>query len=162
MGRRGPSRQSAVDVATGEVVQLELFGKKPVNYDWQPHPGRHANVCKALMKKVWRADSGYNRAERDVFAFWMWNSPEGFEPLRMPFNEVAGLLGVSQTVVSRSVGRLNLGGLLLEAEQVGRVKFYAVNPRAAYDGPASAQREATKHARHPVVPAPAPAKEAAS
>ncbi|MEV8476230.1 hypothetical protein [Streptomyces sp. NPDC051173] len=40
------------------------------------------------------------------------------------------------------------------AEQVARIKFFRLNPRAAFDGPAVAQVEAVKDARFPVVPAP--------
>lgn len=154
-------------MATGEIVQLEIFGdddmfegdgskKKQVvvRYDWNPNPGRHTNLAKALMQKVWDKDSGYDQNDRDILGFYIAHSPEGTEPLRMTFKEIATKLGVTQPKVSKSVGRLNGGGLLLMAEQVARIKFFRLNPRAAFDGPAVAQVEAVKDARFPVVPAP--------
>ncbi|WP_031111538.1 winged helix-turn-helix domain-containing protein [Streptomyces sp. NRRL S-146] len=164
MSPQSRSRQ-AVDMATGHVVQLEIFGeddaqkkKQSVRYDWNPNPGRHANLAKALMQKVWDKDSGYDQNDRDILGFYIAHSPEGTEPLRMTFKEISGKLGVSQPKVSKSVGKLNTGGLLLMAEQIARIKFYRINPRAAFDGPAVAQVEAVKDARFPVVPAPEKAK----
>jgi hypothetical protein len=148
-------------MATGHVLQLEIFGeddthkkKQAVRYDWNPNPGRHANLAKALMQKVWDKDSGYDQNDRDILGFYIAHSPEGTEPLRMTFKEISSKLGVSQPKVSKSVGRLNTGGLLLMAEQIARIKFFRINPRAAFDGPAVAQVEAVKEARFPVVPAP--------
>lgn len=159
------ARSRAVDQHTGEIVQLELLGSDAfertakqsvaVRYDWRPYPGRHVNVAKALMAKVWHKDSGYKQNDRDVLGYYIAHSPEGAAPLRMTFKEISDDLGVRQNTVSQSVGRLNRGGLLLEAEKFGRVRFFKLNPRAAFDGSASAQLEATKQARHPVVPAPA-------
>ncbi len=57
------------------------------------------------------------------------------------------------------MSNLSRGGFLLEAEHVGRVRFYRLNPRAAYDGSSGQQRKATEHARHPVVPCLLDAKE---
>ncbi|MFE2529440.1 MarR family transcriptional regulator [Streptomyces sp. NPDC059382] len=158
---------SAVETSSGEVMQLELLGvealsealqrkpKIPPRYDWRPHPGRHVNVGKGLMAKVWDKDSGYSRNDRDILGFFMAHSPEGGSPLRMNFKEIAELLGVRQDSVAASVAKLHAGGLLLLKEEIGRMRFFAPNPRAAFDGPAVDQLEATKAARHPVVPAPA-------
>ncbi|WP_326693263.1 MULTISPECIES: winged helix-turn-helix domain-containing protein [unclassified Streptomyces] len=112
------------------------------------------NVGKALMKKVWHKDSGYRQNDRDIFGFYVAHSPEGTEPLRMTFKEIAQTLGIRPDTVARSVGRLHAGGLLLEAEKVGRMKFYRINPRAAFDGSATEQVRAVQDARYPVVPAP--------
>ncbi|MCU4750263.1 transcriptional regulator [Streptomyces sp. G-5] len=158
VGHRAVNRQS------GEIVQLELLGGDalqnlrrtvPVRYDWRPHPGRHVNVAKALMAKVWHKDSGYTQNDRDILGFYVAHSPEAAAPLRMTFKEISAVLGVRQDTVRKSVERLHSGGLLLEAEKIGRVRFFRINPRAAFDGSATAQVEATKEARHPVVPAPA-------
>jgi hypothetical protein len=169
MGQRYVARRvPAVNRGTGEIVQLELLGResfqqegsqgKPLlpgaRYDWQPHPGRHVNVAKVLMRKVWHKDSGYRQNDRDVFGFFVAHSPEGVEPLRMTFKEIAQTLGTRPDTVARSVGRLHIGGLLLEAEKVGRMKFYRINPRVAFDGPASEQMRAVQNARFPVVPPP--------
>ena len=162
MQQQSRSRKTdAVDRATGEVVQLEIFGdddslkrKKAVRYDWAPHPGRHTNLAKTLMQKVWDKDSGYDQNDRDILGFYLAHSPEGVEPLRMTYKEIAEKLGVRQEKVGKAVDKLHSGGLLLLAEKVARVKFFRVNPRAGYDGPASAQVEAVKEARFPVVPAP--------
>ena len=171
MKRRSTTRRlPAVNRGTGEIVQLELLGREsfqqmgteenPVlpaaRYDWQPHPGRHVNVAKALMRKVWHKDSGYRQNDRDIFGFYVAHSPERAEPLRMTFKEIAEILGIRPDTVARSVGRLHAGGLLLEAEKVGRMKFYRINPRAAFDGSASEQMRAVQDARFPVVPAPKP------
>ncbi|QKZ24942.1 MarR family transcriptional regulator [Streptomyces chartreusis] len=155
-------KTDAVDLATGEVVQLEIFGdddslkrkKAAVRYDWTPHPGRHTNLAKALMQKVWDKDSGYDQNDRDILGFYLAHSPEGVEPLRLTFKEIAEKLGVRQEKVSKAVDKLHSGGLLLLTEKVARVKFFRVNPRAGYDGPAAEQVEAVKDARFPVVPAP--------
>jgi DNA-binding transcriptional ArsR family regulator len=161
MGQQRPARREAVDRQTGEIVQLALLGedalaRKPsVRYDWRPHPGRHVNVGKALMAKVWHRDSGYDQNDRDVLGYYLAHSPEAGAPLRMTYKEISQDLGIRQDTVSKSVGKLNRGGLLLEAEKIGNVRFFRVNPRAAFDGPAPAQVEATKTARHPMVPAPA-------
>ncbi|NSC25733.1 winged helix-turn-helix transcriptional regulator [Streptomyces albus subsp. chlorinus] len=169
MGQKGTTRRiPAVNRGTGEIVQLELLGREtfqqeggernPVlpgaRYDWQPHPGRHVNVAKALMRKVWHKDSGYRQNDRDIFGFFVAHSPERTEPLRMTFKEIAQTLGIRPDTVARSVGRLHAGGLLLEAEKVGRMRFYRINPRAAFDGSASEQLRAVQDARFPVVPAP--------
>lgn len=165
MERRRPARHSVADVRTGEVLQLELLGEdalgalsKPpvaVRYDWRPYPGRHVNVAKALMARVWHKDSGYTQNDRDILGFFLAHAPEASDPLRMTFKEISQLLGLRQDTVRKSVERLHAGGLLLEKEKIGRVRFFAVNPRAAFDGSATSQVEATKVARHPVVPAPA-------
>ncbi|WP_328406369.1 transcriptional regulator (plasmid) [Streptomyces sp. NBC_00390] len=159
-------KAEAVNVATGEVVQLELMGDDalrglreprtpiPPRYDWRPHPGRHVNVGKALLAKVWHKDSGYDQNARDILGFYIAHAPEGGEPLRMTFKEISQTLGVQPNTVQQCITQLHAGGLLLEKEKIGRVKFFALNPRAAYDGSAAAQVAATKEARHPVVPAP--------
>ncbi|WP_317620101.1 winged helix-turn-helix domain-containing protein [Streptomyces sp. CBMA156] len=165
--RSNPVRAQGVNRATGEVMQLDLFGEEEaksgpdkVRYDWNPHPGRHVNVSKTLMRKLWRKDSGYDQNDRDIFGFYLAHSPDGAEPLRMTFKEISETLGPAQNTVRTSVEKLHLGGLLLEAEKFGRMRFYRVNPRAGYDGPAKKQVDATKDARFPVVPAPAADKEA--
>ncbi|MFE2350304.1 helix-turn-helix domain-containing protein [Kitasatospora cineracea] len=142
-------------------MQLDLFsdenvkaGPDKVRYDWNPNPGRHVNVSKTLMCKIWRKDSGYDQNDRDVFGFYLAHSPDGTEPLRMTFKEISELLGPAQGTIRASVEKLHHGGLLLEAEKFGRMRFYRVNPRAGYDGPAKNQVDATKEARFPVVPAP--------
>jgi len=169
MGQLGVARRTpAVNRGTGEIVQLELLGRDSFQqqgspeqsvlpgsrYDWQPYPGRHVNIAKTLMRKVWHKDSGYRQNDRDIFGFYVAHSPERAEPLRMTFKEIAQTLGIRPDTVARSVGRLHAGGLLLEAERVGRMKFYRINPRAAFDGSASEQTRAVQEARHPVVPAP--------
>jgi hypothetical protein len=165
VGHHGTTRRrEAVDTDTGEVLQLELLPddaldalkrKAAPRYDWHPYPGRHVNVAKALMAKVWHKDSGYTQNERDLFGFFLAHTPEGGEPLRLTYKEISEALGLSQTVVGKGVQRLHTGGLLLEREQIGRIRFYGVNPRAAFDGSAVDQVEATKDARFPVLPAPA-------
>lgn len=166
MEQQGPARRKAVNRETGEIMQLELLGDDtldalqkikqtvPVRYDWRPYPGRHVNVAKVLMSKVWHKDSGYSQNDRDILGFYLAHSPEGSAPLRVTFKEISELLGVRQDTVRKSVEKLHAGGLLLEKEKVGRVRFFGVNPRAAFDGSASAQLEATRVACHPVVPAP--------
>ncbi|MFE3875393.1 transcriptional regulator [Kitasatospora sp. NPDC059146] len=148
-----------MNTGTGEYVQLQLLPEdkkdKPVTYDWSGG-GRHVNVSKALGKKVWHKDSGYDQNDRDVFGYYLFNSPEGDAPLRESFREIGTNLGLRPAQVSKSVGRLNVGGILIEAEKIGRVKFYKLNARAAYDGSAVAQRRATASVRHPVVPCPVP------
>ncbi|MQS06127.1 MarR family transcriptional regulator [Streptomyces alkaliphilus] len=163
MPQLGPDRREAVDRTTGEILQLELLEsdsdqsrtKPPIRYDWSP-PGRHVNVGKRLMSMVWHKESGYDQNDRDVLGFFIAHAPEGTEPLRLTFKEISEILGLRRDTVSRSVGRLHLGGLLLETEKVGRIRFFRINPRAAFDGSAGAQVQATIEARHPVVPAPAP------
>ncbi|RZD62903.1 transcriptional regulator [Streptomyces albidoflavus] len=165
--RRRTTRQAA-DTSSGEIFQLEIFGEEeagrrepPVRYDWTPHPGRHVNLGKALMRKVWDAESGYDEKDRDILGYFISYAPEGAGPLRETFKQIAAKLGVSENKVSKAVANLHRGGLLLEsvADRVGRVKFYRLNPRAGYDGPAVRQVEAVKDARFPVVPAPqAPAR----
>ncbi|MFE2174443.1 transcriptional regulator [Kitasatospora sp. NPDC059462] len=152
--------KAAVNTGTGEVLQLQLLEKdKNTTYDWSGG-GRHINVGKVLGKSVWRADSGYDQNDRDVFGYYLFNSPEGEAPLRESFREIGTNLGIRPAQVSKSVGRLNVGGILIEAEKIGRVTFYKLNARAAYDGSAVAQRLATASVRHPVVPCPAPKKPA--
>ncbi|MFJ2193691.1 helix-turn-helix domain-containing protein [Kitasatospora sp. NPDC087861] len=147
-------------------MQLDLFseeetkpGPDKVRYDWNPHAGRHINLPKALARKLWHKDSGYDQNARDIFGFFLAHSPDGAEPLRLTFAEISEILGPAPKTVRVAVETLHRGGLLLEAEKFGRMRFYRVNPRAGYDGPARTQVEATKDARFPVVPAPeAPAK----
>ena len=155
--------REAVNTGTGEYVQLQLLPeeKKKPTYGWSGG-GRHVNASKGLGAKIWHKDSGYTRNDRDVFGYYLFHSPEGEVPLRESFREIGGNLDMRPAAVSKSVSRLHLGGLLLESEKVGRVTFYRVNPRAAYDGGAVEQRLATKDARHPVVPCPSQEKEIAS
>ncbi|MEW2153176.1 helix-turn-helix domain-containing protein [Streptomyces albidoflavus] len=168
MPPRSRITRQAADTASGEIYQLEIFGEEEagskrevVRYDWKPYPGRHVNLGKALMRKVWDAESGYTDKDRDILGYYISHSPEGAEPLRQTFKQIAEKLGVSENKVSKAVANLHRGGLLLEsvADRVGKVKFYRLNPRAGYDGPAVRQVEAVKDARFPVVPPPqAPAR----
>lgn len=162
MGRSTPARQlvDVVDRDSGEIKQLELplshtpSPEPPARYDWRPHTGRHVNVPKTLLRKVWHKDSGYTQNDRDIFGFYLGHSPEGTEPLRMTFKEVGETIGMRPDSVAKSVEKLHRGGLLLHAETVGRMKFFRLNVRAGYDGSASEQNEATRECRFPEVPAP--------
>lgn len=153
-------RGKAVNTETGEVVQMAFFEDEAiqrtrVRYDWTPNPGRHVNVPKALLAKLYAKDSGYTPKHRDLFFFYLGHSPDGAQPLRLTYKEIAEILGGRPATISTILGTLHAGGLLLEAERVGNMKFYRVNPRAAFDGPAVNQVEAVRDARFPVVPAPA-------
>ncbi|MFJ4880889.1 transcriptional regulator [Streptomyces sp. NPDC088745] len=141
----------AVNAETGEFVQLELQGEG--SYAWSGG-GRHANVSKGVGKKVWDKSSGLNRNDRDVFGFFVFNSPRGGGPVRKTYAEIAERLDMRPVTVGRCVGRLALGGLLIEAEKVGRVKFFRVNPRVAFDGPSEQQRShvASQKVPHPKLP----------
>ncbi|MFH9871580.1 transcriptional regulator [Streptomyces lydicus] len=147
---------------TGEVVQMTFFEddtlqRARVRYDWNPYPGRHVNVSKALMTRLYCKDSGYTPKDRDLFFFYLAHSPDAAQPLRLTYKEIGEIIGGRADTISKSLGKLHAGGLLLEAERIGRVIFYRVNPRAAYDGPAVSQVEAVKDARLPVIPPPAAA-----
>ncbi|MFD4320510.1 transcriptional regulator [Streptomyces sp. NPDC058548] len=160
-------RSTAANTETGEVVQMAIFEDEPlhrarVRYDWTPNPGRHVNVSKKLLEKLYRKDSGYTAKHRDLFFFYLGHSPDGAQPLRLTYKEIAEQVGGRPATISTLLGKLHAGGLLLEAEKVGRMKFYRVNPRAAFDGPAASQVEAVKDARLPEVPAPASQKKEAS
>lgn len=160
-------RSTAANTVTGEVVQMaifedETFHRARVRYDWTPNPGRHVNVPKKLLAKLYGKDSGYTAKHRDLFFFYLAHSPDGAQPLRLTYKEIAEELGGRPATISTLLGTLHAGGLLLEAERVGRMKFYRVNPRAGFDGPAASQVEAVKDARLPEVPAPAPKKKEAS
>ncbi|MFF8809885.1 MULTISPECIES: transcriptional regulator [Streptomyces] len=155
-------RGKAVNHETGELVQMSFFEddtlqRTRVRYDWTPHPGRHVNVPKVLLAKLYARDSGYTAKHRDLFFFYLAHSPDGAEPLRLTYKEIGETLGGRPATISTLLGTLHAGGLLLEAEKIGRITFYRVNPRAAFDGPAATQVEAVKDARFPVVPAPASA-----
>jgi hypothetical protein len=147
-----------VNLGTGEITQLEIFGDNDsadrVRYDWRPNAGRHVNVPKELLKRLYAKDSGYDPADRDLFFFYLGHSPNGTEPLRMTFKEIAGALGGRPDTVAKRVGKLHRGGLLLEAERIGRIAFYRVNPRSGFDGGAAVQVLAVKDARFPVIPPP--------
>lgn len=149
----------AADVVTGEITQMAIFEddtlqRARVRYDWNPFPGRHINVPKALLAKLYSKDSGYSPADRDMLFFYYAFSPDGAEPLRLTFKEMAEILGGRADTIAKRVTKLHAGGFLLEAERVGRMVFYRVNPRAGYDGSATDQVEAVRDARFPVVPAP--------
>ncbi|MYS39126.1 hypothetical protein K388_07455 [Streptomyces sp. KhCrAH-43] len=161
MSRSSPVRRGeAANTESGEVVQMVFFEDEAVQrtrvrYDWTPNPGRHVNVPKTLLAKLYAKDSGYTAKHRDLFFFYLGHSPDGAQPLRMTYKEIAQEVGGRAATISTLLGTLHAGGLLLEAERVGRMKFYRVNPRAGFDGPAANQVEAVKDARLPVVPAPA-------
>ncbi|WP_202239894.1 winged helix-turn-helix domain-containing protein [Actinacidiphila reveromycinica] len=158
MGRPSPVRRgTAVNRDTGEITQLEFFErpKTGIRYDWRPNPGRHVNVPKELVKRLYDKSSGYNAGDRDVFFFYLGFSPDGTEPLRMTFKEIADVIGGRPDTIAKRVGKLNRGGLLLEAERVGRIVFYRANPRSGFDGAAEDQVQAVKDVRFPVIPAPA-------
>lgn len=159
---------SAVDRNSGEVMQLELLnsdtlqglGKQrdsrdSARYDWRPHTGRHINVPKTLLRAIWDKDSGYTQNDRDILGFYLGHCPEGTEPLRMTFKEISQKLGIRPDAVAKGVTKLHRGNILVLGEVVGRMKFYKLNPRAAFDGPATAQNEATQETRFPEVPLPA-------
>ncbi|MBD2829931.1 helix-turn-helix transcriptional regulator [Streptomyces globisporus] len=153
-------RGKAVNTETGELVQLSFFEDETVQrtrvrYDWTPYPGRHVNVPKVLLAKLYAKDSGYTKNHRDLFFFYLAHSPDGAEPLRLTYKEISEILGGRPATISTLLGTLHMGGLLLVAERVGRMKFYRVNPRAGFDGSAANQVEAVRDARLPVVPAPA-------
>ncbi|MEU5091106.1 MULTISPECIES: transcriptional regulator [Streptomyces] len=153
-------RGKAVNTETGELVQMSFFEDETiqrarVRYDWTPHPGRHVNVPKVLLAKLYAKDSGYTAKHRDLFFFYLAHSPDGAQPLRLTYKEIGEILGGRPATISTLLGTLHAGGLLLEAEKIGRMTFYRVNPRAGFDGSAVNQVEAVKDARLPVVPAPA-------
>ncbi|MGW0886179.1 helix-turn-helix domain-containing protein [Streptomyces sp. NPDC002671] len=146
--------RAAVNTCTGEYVQLELLHPDNKPYLWSGG-GRHVAVSKSLAAGVWEKDSGYTKNDKLVYGYYLFNSPSGDEPLRQSFREIGINLELRPNAVSKSVGNLHRGGFLLKAEEVGRVTFYKVNPRAAYDGSSRQQRKATQTARHPVVRCPA-------
>ncbi|MFD3889990.1 transcriptional regulator [Streptomyces microflavus] len=153
-------RGKAVNTETGELVQMAFFEdegmqRARVRYDWTPNPGRHVNVPKTLLAKLYAKDSGYTGKHRDLFFYYLAHSPDGAQPLRLTYKEIAAVVGGRPATISNLLGTLHAGGLLLEAEKVGRMTFYRVNPRAGFDGSAVNQVEAVKDARLPVVPAPA-------
>jgi hypothetical protein len=157
MGRARP----AANTSTGEYLQLELLDKDDKPYAWSGG-GRHVNASKKLGAALFSKDSGYSKNDKLVWGYYLFNSPPGDEPLRESFREIGVNLELRPNAVSKSVGNLHRGGYLLEAEKVGRVKFYKLNPRAAYDGSSGQQRNATKHARHPSTTCPPEKKEEAS
>jgi hypothetical protein len=128
--------------------------KDRVRYDWKPNPGRHVNVPKELVKRLFDKSSGYTAGDRDLWFFYLGFSPDGTEPLRMTFKEIADVIGGRPDTIAKRVGKLHRGGLLLEAERIGRIVFYRANPRSAFDGAAEEQVQAVKNARFPVIPAP--------
>lgn len=154
----GRSRLAA-NTATGEYLQLELLDKSDKPFAWSGG-GRHVNASKKLGAALYAKDSGYSKNDKLVWGYYLFNSPPGDEPLRMSFREIGIDLELRPNAVSKSVGNLHRGGYLLEAEKVGRVKFYKLNPRVAYDGSSGQQRNATQHARHPSATCPPEKKEA--
>ncbi|MFI9834983.1 transcriptional regulator [Streptomyces sp. NPDC051913] len=156
MGRARP----AVNTGTGEHLQLELLDKDEKPYAWSGG-GRHVNVSKRLAAAVWAKDRGYTKNDKLVYGHSLFNSPPGDEPLRESFRQIGIALELRPNAVSSSVGNLHKGGFLLEAERVGKVTFYKLNGRAAYDGSAKQQHRAIEHARHPVVPVPSETKKEA-
>lgn len=156
MGRRnGVVRES------GELVQIDMLpgfegeqpAKKPVRYSWR---GRHVNVSKEMGAAVWRKDSGYDRNDRDVLGFYIFNSGEKAARLEMTFDQIGQELGMNPRAVSKSVKKLHAGGFLLEAGAMAKVTLYRLNGRFGYDGPAEDQVKAVADMRHPVIPAPVP------
>ncbi|MFB7852446.1 transcriptional regulator [Streptomyces sp. NPDC056053] len=148
-----------MNTATGEYLQLELLDKDDKAFAWSGG-GRHVNASKKLGAALYAKDSGYTKNDKLVWGYYLFNSPPGDEPLRMSFREIGVDLELRANAVSKSVGNLHRGGYLLEAEKVGRVKFYRLNPRVAYDGSSGQQRHATQYARHPSTTCPPEKKEA--
>ncbi|WP_146075336.1 transcriptional regulator [Streptomyces sp. Ru71] len=144
---------------TGEYLQLELLDKDDKPFAWSSG-GRHVNVSKKLASALWAKSSGYSKDDKLVYGYYLFNSPPGDEPLRESFRQIGSNLELRPNAVSKAVGNLHRGGFLLEAEKVGRVTFYKLNSRAAYDGPSLHQRRAVENAQHPVVPCPPATKEA--
>ncbi|MBK3568958.1 MULTISPECIES: transcriptional regulator [unclassified Streptomyces] len=157
MGRARP----AANTSTGEYLQLELLDKDDKAFSWSGG-GRHVNASKKLGAALYKKDSGYTKNDKLVWSYYLFHSPPGDEPLRESFREIGINLELRPNAVSTSVGNLHRGGYLLEAETVGRVKFYKMNPRAAYDGTSGQQRNATQHARHPSTTCPPAKKKEAS
>lgn len=158
---RGARRGKLVNEETGEMTQMSFFEdetlkRSRVRYDWNPFPGRHVNIPKELGLKLYAKDSGYTAKDRDLFFFYCMNcAPDQAEPLRLTCKEIGKIIGGRPDTISKSMGKLHAGGLLLKAETFGNVVFYRLNPRAGFDGPASKQVEAVKSARLPEVPGPA-------
>lgn len=158
------ARRTGVVRETGELMHVDMLpgfedehqlAKKPppVRYSWR---GRHVNVSKALGAAVWQKDSGYDRNDRDVLGFYIFNSGEKAARLEKTFDEIGQELGMNPRQVSKSVKKLHAGGLLLEAGTMARVQLYRLNARFGYDGPAEEQVKTVADMRHPVIPAPAP------
>lgn len=158
MGRVRP----AVNTSTGEYIQLELLDAEEKDpYEWSGG-GRHVNASKVNAAALWRKDSGYTKNDKLVYGHYLFNAPVGDQPLRQSFREIAAELELRPTAVGKSVGNLHRGGYLLPAETVGRVVFYKLNARAAFDGSSLRQRRAAEKAPRPVVPCPPETKEEAS
>jgi hypothetical protein len=153
------ARRTGVVRETGELMHVDMLpgfedeqpAKKPARYSWR---GRHVNVSKEMGAAVWRKDSGYDRNDRDVLGFYLFNAGERAERLEMTFDEIGQELGMNPRQVSKSVKKLHAGGFLLEAGTMAKVKLYRLNGRFGYDGPAEEQVKAVADMRHPVVPAP--------
>lgn len=147
---------------TGEYLQLELLkGEDDKPYDWSGG-GRHVNASKVNGAALWAKASGYTKNDKLVFGHYLFNSPAGDQPLRQSFREIGAELELRPNAVSKSVGNLHRGGYLLVAETVGRVVFYKLNCRAAFDGSSLRQRRAAEKAPRPVVPCPPETKEEAA
>ncbi|GHH26077.1 ArsR/SmtB family transcription factor [Streptomyces rubradiris] len=147
---------------TGEMMHVDMLpgfedqqlGKKPsVGYSWR---GRHMNVSKEMGAAVWQKDSGYDRNDRDVLGFYIFNSGKDAERVELTYDEIGQRLGMNPRQVSKSIKKLHAGGFLLEAGRMAKVKLYRLNGRFAYDGSAEDQVKAVADMRHPVVPAPTP------
>ncbi|GHH54609.1 transcriptional regulator [Streptomyces candidus] len=154
-------RRNGVVRDSGELVQIDMLpgfedeqpAKKPVRYSWR---GRHVNVSKEMGAAVWCKDSGYDRNDRDVLGFYLFNTGEKAARLEMTFDQIGQKLGMNPRAVSKSVKKLHTGGFLLEAGTMAKVKLYRLNGRFGYDGPAEEQVKAVADMRHPVVKAPEP------
>ncbi|MFI8944073.1 hypothetical protein [Streptomyces syringium] len=155
-------RRTGVVRETGEMMHVDMLpgfedeepGKKPpARYSWR---GRHMNVSKEMGAAVWRKDSGYDRNDRDVLGYYIFNSGEKAARLEKTFDQIGQDLKMNPRQVSKSVKKLHAGGFLLEAGVLAKVTMYRLNGRFAYDGKAEEQVKAVADMRHPVIPAPEP------
>ncbi|MFD8385249.1 transcriptional regulator [Streptomyces sp. NPDC059679] len=156
------ARRTGVVRETGELMHVDMLPgfedeqlakRPPVGYSWR---GRHMNVSKEMGAAVWRKDSGYDRNDRDVLGFYLFNSGERAARVEMTFDQIGQELGMNPRAVSKSVKKLHAGGFLLEAGTMAKVTLYRLNGRFGYDGPAEEQVKAVADMRHPVIPAPEP------
>lgn len=153
--RRGAVRE------TGEMMNVHMLPedeppkKAPprIGYSWR---GRHMNVSKEMGAAVWRKDSGYDRNDRDVLGYYIFNTGEHAERVEKTFDEIGQELGMNPRQVSKSVKKLHAGGFLLKAGTMARVELFKLNGRFGWDGKAEEQVKAVADMRHPVVPAPVP------
>ena len=155
------ARRTGVVRETGEMMHVDMLPgfedeqpkKAPVRYSWR---GRHMNVSKEMGAAVWRKDSGYDRNDRDVLGYYIFNSGEKAARLEKTFDEIGQELGMNPRQVSKSIKKLHAGGFLLEAGTMARVQLYRLNGRFGYDGSTEDQVKAVADMRHPVIPAPTP------